>query len=201
MDLELTAPQQLLLRFLEERCDDGHPPPTIREICERFHFRSTKAAYDHLAALQKKGYLHRDPKSARGLRLLRRNKGVPLLGRISAGYPRPSEAELPERLALNPGVYGIVDCAKAFALRVSGDSMTGRHLFDGDIVLLESGSEAHDGDVVAALIDNESTLKTLVMRGGKTWLRAENPNYPDPIPTLNLRIQGVARAVIRFLKR
>jgi repressor LexA len=198
---ELTPRQLQLLRFLEERLDGGDPPPTIREICKRFRYRSTKAAYDLLFALQRKGYVMRDPKSPRGLRLLRRSHGLPFLGRISAGHPRDSEEEVAERLALNPQHYGIHNRSKAFALRVSGDSMKGRHLFDGDIVLLESGIEPRDGDIVAALIDNETTLKTLVRSAGIAHLRAENPKYPDLIPTLDLRIQGVARAVIRLLKR
>jgi repressor LexA len=201
MSVELTPPQQLLLRFLEERLDSGEPPPTVREICKRFNYRSTKAAYDLLSALQKKGYVVRDPKSPRGLRLLRRSEGVPLLGRISAGQPRDSEADPAERLELNPQHFGIPDRSKAFALRVAGDSMTGRHLFDGDIVLMESGTEPRDGDIVAALIDNQTTLKTLVRGASAAWLRAENPKYPGLTPTWDLQIQGVARAVIRFLKR
>jgi repressor LexA len=79
--------------------------------------------------------------------------------------------------------------------------MVGRQIFDGDIVILEQGASPQDGDVVAALIDNESTLKTFVRKGNNTWLRAENPRYPDLIPALDLRVQGVARAVIRFLKK
>ena len=77
--------------------------------------------------------------------------------------------------------------------------MTGRKIFEGDIVLLEQGVDPQNGDIVAALIDNESTLKTLIRKEGKTWLRAENPLYPDLVPALDLRIQGVARAVIRIL--
>src|ERR1035438_1730900 len=96
----------------------------------------------------------------RGLRLIRRNEGVPLLGIIPAGHPRESKAELERRIPLNPEHYGIHDHAKAFALRVSGDSMIGSHLFDGDIVLLEHGAEARNEDIVAALIDDQSTLKT-----------------------------------------
>jgi repressor LexA len=79
--------------------------------------------------------------------------------------------------------------------------MVGRQIFDGDIVLLEQETSPHDGDIVAALIDNESTLKTFVRKGSKVWLRAENPRYPDLVPALDLQIQGVARAVIRFLNK
>jgi repressor LexA len=79
--------------------------------------------------------------------------------------------------------------------------MVGRQIFDGDIVLLEHEAVPQNGDVVAALIDNESTLKTFVRRSGKVWLRAENPLYPDLIPGSDLQVQGVGRAVIRFLSK
>jgi repressor LexA len=79
--------------------------------------------------------------------------------------------------------------------------MIGCQISDGDIVILDHGLTPRNGDVVAALIDNESTLKTFVQKGSKAWLRAENPRYPDLIPALDLQIQGVARAVIRFLRK
>jgi SOS-response transcriptional repressor LexA len=77
--------------------------------------------------------------------------------------------------------------------------MTGRQILDGDIVLVEQERSPRNGEIVAAIIDNESTLKTLVRRDGETWLRAENPLYPDLVPAMGLTIQGVARAVIRIL--
>jgi len=201
MKSEITRPQQKLLRFLEERRESGEPPPTVREICGRLRYSSTRAAFDVLAALQRKGLIVREKNQARGIRLVQRHEGVPLLGRIAAGHARDAVSESEERLDLDPRHYGIRERSKAFALRVSGDSMTGRRLFDGDIVLLEAGAEPCDGEIVAALIDNESTLKTLAMHGGKPWLRAENPDYPDLIPAWDLQIQGVARAVVRLLKR
>jgi SOS-response transcriptional repressor LexA len=76
--------------------------------------------------------------------------------------------------------------------------MIGRQIFEGDIVILEHEAIPRDGDIVAALIDNESTLKTFVQEEGKVWLRAENPLYPDLIPALDLQVHGVVRAVIRF---
>jgi repressor LexA len=78
--------------------------------------------------------------------------------------------------------------------------MIGRHVMDGDLVILEHGMTPRNGDIVAALIDNESTLKTLVMERGKTWLRAENPKYPQLIPAQELVIQGVMVAMIRKRK-
>jgi repressor LexA len=88
----------------------------------------------------------------------------------------------------------------AFALRVTGDSMIGRHILDGDFVILEHGAEPRNGQIVAALIDGASTLKTFVLKGRKPFLKAENPKYPDLIPAEELMIQGVFKALIRRAK-
>ena len=124
-----------------------------------------------------------------------------MLGRIAAGSPGEALAEFDECLALDPAFCGIRDRSKAFALRVTGDSMVGRQIFDGDIVLLEHAVIPRNGDVVAALIDNESTIKTFIRKKGKAWLHAENPRYPDLIPALDMQVQGVGRAVIRMLSK
>jgi len=201
MNAELTTAQQLVLGFIEECSLNGQPPPTYREICSRFGYKSPKAAADHVMALERKGLLVRTKRSARGLRLTQQATGIPLLGRIPAGPPNSGKQNIEARLPVNPEVYGIRDRTHAFALRVFGDSMIGRRLFDGDIVILERDVEPKNGDVVAALIDNESTLKTLVRKVNKAWLQAENPKYPNIYPAVSLQIQGVARAVIRFFPR
>lgn len=196
---ELTNRQREVLHFLEDRNENGQPPPTYREICQHFGYRSPRAATDHVAALEKKGYVTREKGSARGLRLVHESTGIPMLGRIAAGLPREALTSSGERLNLDPISYGITDRSRAFALCVTGDSMIGRQIFEGDVVLLEHEAIPRDGDIVAALIDNESTLKTFVQEEGKVWLRAENPLYLDLIPALDLQVQGVVRAVIRFL--
>ena len=84
-----------------------------------------------------------------------------------------------------------------FALRVTGDSMIGRHICDGDIVILDHAREPRHNDIVAALIDRKSTLKTFIQKGSKRFLKAENPKYPDLIPSEELMIQGVFRGLIR----
>jgi repressor LexA len=197
----LTKPQHLLKRFLEDRADNDEPPPTYREICARFGYKSTKAAADLVDALQKKGLVTIEKGRARGIRLTNRSFGIPVLGRIAAGFPGEAFAESDQHLAVDPGFCGIRDRSRAFALRVIGDSMIGRQVFDGDIVLLEHHAIPQNGDLVAALIDNESTIKTFIRRGGKVWLRAENPSYPDLIPVLDMQVQGVGRAVIRVLSK
>lgn len=197
---KLTKPQESVRRFLEERSENREPPPTYREISERFGYKSPRAAADHVAALEKKGVVTHEKRCARGIRLVQESIGVPVLGSIAAGLPSEGLV-VSERLALDPTFYGIHDRSRAFALRVTGNSMIGRQIFDGDIVLLEHEAVPQNGDIVAALIDNESTLKTFVRRNGKIWLRAENTLYPDLIPASDLQIQGVGRAVIRFLSK
>lgn len=199
MSVDLTQAQQRVLDFVGSRSAKGENAPTYREICKTLGYRSPKAAADHVAALERKGYVIRERGQARGIKLTSKSSGVPLLGRISAGYPTDSPSEVETRIPIDPRAFGIRDRSKAFALRVRGDSMNGRQIVDGDIVLVEQEQSPRNGEIVAAMIDNESTLKTLVRRNGETWLRAENPLYPDLIPTIGLSIQGVARAVIRFL--
>lgn len=200
MNAELTKPQARVLGFIEQLVEANSPPPTCREICAHCDYKSPRAASDILAKLEEKKYIARDPKRARGIRLLRRS-GIPIIGSIAAGLPLTGTASPGGRLAVNPTAFGITDRSRAFALRVRGDSMEGRHIFDGDIVLLESDATPRHESIVAALIDHESTLKTLLIRKGKAWLRAENPRYPDLIPAWDLQIQGVARAVIRHLPK
>ena len=98
------------------------------------------------------------------------------------------------------GTLGIKPTPRTFALEVRGDSMVGKHIMDGDVVVLEHGMTPRTGDVVAALIDNESTLKTFVLERGKAHLRAENPKYPKLVPAAELVIQGVMVALIRKRK-
>lgn len=174
--------------------------PSIRDICRKLGFRSTNAALKLIRQLQEVGEVIYQPGLARSLRLAEKTKsGVPLVGSIPAGFPNDSDPQYPEHLQFDPKAFGIKIPGAAFALRVRGDSMTGRKFFDGDLVLLDRAATPKNQDVVAALIDQECTLKTLVIKNGKAFLKAENPAYPDLIPAHDLEIQGVAKAVIRIL--
>ena len=95
---------------------------------------------------------------------------------------------------------GFKPTRNTFALRVTGDSMIGKHIVSGDVVILEHGPEPRNGQIVAALVDGESTLKTFVIKNGKPYLKAENPKYPNPIAAQELMIQGVFKALIRKAK-
>lgn len=193
-------PKETLLAFLEKLEAAGSPPPSIREVCQCLGYQSTNAAMKLIRRMQVGGQVIYNVGCSRSLRLAKKAKtGVPLLGSIAAGFPDASDVEQAEQLQLDPATFGIKNPAHAFALRVRGDSMTGRRFFHGDLVLLDRAATPKNQDVVAALIDQECTLKTLIIKNGKTWLKAENPAYPDLIPVHDLEIQGVAKAVIRIL--
>jgi repressor LexA len=201
---ELTRAQQRVLDFIHAEIHAGRSAPTHREIAERFGFRSHRAAACHLAAIKRKGQLESDPGKARSLRItsplakLRSRVGdIPLYGSIPAGFAREREQEAEGCVSVDVESIGFKPTRNTFALRVVGDSMIGRHILDGDIVVLEHGPDPRHGQIVAALIDGESTLKTFLMRSGKPHLRAENPKYPDLIPARELMIQGVFKALIR----
>ena len=132
----------------------------------------------------------------------RRNRivDISLYGSIPAGLPQTREQDAEGCVSVDVDSIGYQPTRNAFALRVTGDSMIGRHILAGDFVVLEHGPEPRHGQIVAALIDGESTLKTFLVKAGKPYLRAENPNYPDLIPAQELMIQGVFKALIRKAK-
>ena len=123
-----------------------------------------------------------------------------MYGSIPAGIPQAREQDAEGCVSVDVDSIGCKPTRNAFALRVTGDSMIGRHILDGDFVILEHGLEPRNGQVVAALIDGASTLKTFVVKAGKPYLKAENPKYPDLLPAEELMIQGVLKALIRKVK-
>ncbi len=127
-------------------------------------------------------------------------RDIPLYGEIPAGFPDGRVQDAEGCITVDIGTLGIRPTARTFALQVRGESMIGRHITDGDFVICEHGITPKTGDVVAALIDNESTLKTFVVKKNKPYLKAENPKYPALIPAAELVIQGVVVSIIRKLR-
>ena len=203
MSEALTSKQQAVRDFIEAYRQREGVSPSLREIQSHFGFASPNAAAKHLAALQRKGVLQRSAGRARGLVLSesadRLISEIPILGAIPAGRPLGESEQRDGCVRVDLDTLGIPKNARTFALRVRGDSMTGAHILDGDIVILELKPPSH-GRVVAALIDGESTLKTFLVRSGKPYLRAENPDYPDLIPAQELVIQGVMVALLRHAR-
>ena len=206
----LTERQQQILRFIQGKQDSDGLVPTFREIAAHFRFNSVNAALAHVQALRHKGFLKNLPGRARTLQVLDPNRpksrfrprvvSVPIYGSIPAGSPQDSAQEEEGCVLIDVETLGIKPTARTFGLKVRGDSMLGKHIMDGDIALIEHGVEPRPGDVVAALIDGQVTLKTFVMQRGKPYLRAENPRYPSLIPQEELQIQGVMVALVRKRK-
>lgn len=203
----LTKAQQRVLDFIQAEVNAGRLAPTLREIAERFGFKAHRAAACHLEALKRKGFIESDPGKARSLRVISplaklrgRIMHIPRFGSIPAGLAQTREQEAEGCVSVDIETVGFKPTRNTFALRVTGDSMIGRHVLDGDIVLLEHGPEPRHGEMVAALIDGESTLKTFLRKNNKPYLKAENPKYPDLIPAEELMIQGVFKALIRKAK-
>jgi len=193
--------------FVRNRIETNLPAPTLREIAAKFRWKTVHAAECHIRAIIKKGWLTSKRGQSRSLRLASTLADlrslvvdIPLFGSIPAGPPQAQEQEAEGCVSVDIQSIGIKPTRSTFALRVSGDSMIGKQICDGDIVVLEFGPEPRHGQIVAAYIDGASTLKTFLVRNGKPYLKAENPKYPDLIPAQELTIQGVFKGLIRKAK-
>lgn len=184
--------------FVCRRILHGHPP-SVREVQEAFGFKSSATGREHLDALVESGHLEQEPGRDRGYRI----PGafvpglVPILGRVQAG-------SLTEAVEFADG-YVPVEAGRAassFALVVRGESMSGREIHDGDIVLVAHDATIKTGDVVVAMIGEEATVKTFTRHENRVVLRAENPDYEDIVPAADgpeFRILGRVFEVRRQL--
>lgn len=197
--------RQMVLSFIEQYQDENDRPPTIREIQDHCGFKSPRAVSYILEKLEAARLIIRQAHS-RGIHLTKPKKAnlspgiqLPLFASIPAGLPQAFDGdEAPETLRFIPTTLGISNTQRAFAVRVQGDSMVDAGIFSGDIVVLEQ-KEARPGDIVAALIDGENTLKRLVKDGSRIYLKAENILYPNLHPVEKLDIQGVVVSVLRTM--
>lgn len=201
MHAELTSRQSEILAYLRKSQRETGIMPSTREIQHYFKFASQTAAMSHLRALERKGVIQRLPGKARAVIFpdeLDRPEvmDVPMYGSIAAGMSQDVENEREGCISVDISALGIPRNAKTFALKVRGDSMIDAHICHGDTVILEF-REPKRGDIVAALIDGETTLKRYVVEKGKPFLHAENPDFPDLIPARELVIQGVLIALLR----
>jgi repressor LexA len=200
----LTDGQKNVLDFIQREQREKGITPSTREIQNHFGFASQTSVMQYLAALERKGFLDRHPRKARALitpAMKVRITDIPIYGQIPAGMSSLTEQSIEGHVSLDAYSANVTKNRGRFALRVRGDSMIDAHILDGDIVILEDSKEAHDGDIVAALIDGETTLKRYVVERGRPYLKAENPGYPDLIAARELKIQGVMVSLIRKQER
>jgi repressor LexA len=200
MSSTATKRQQQILDYVRRHRTQHGVPPTVREIQNHFGFASPNAAASHLRALERKKLLRHEPGAARTLRVTGDDRkevaAIPIYGDIPAGFPEAREQSPDGCIYADLDSLDIRRTARTFAVRVRGDSMTGAHIVDGDLVVLELREPNH-GNIVAALLDGETTLKRYLVKNRRPFLRAENPQYPDLIPAHELVIQGVMIALFR----
>ena len=202
--MSLTRRQRQILEYIAGQQRSTGQTPSLREIARHFGFASMNAAKDHVGALIRKGMLKHLRGKARSWQIVSPLEDlrspvvdVPVYGSIPAGYSEEQKQLAEGCVSVDVESLGIRATARTFALRVRGDSMIGKHILDGDVAIFEHGVTPRQGDTVAALIDNESTLKTFLTERGKPYLKAENPKYPKLIPATELVIQGVMVALLR----
>ncbi len=208
----LTDRQRQVLNFIASFMRDEGYPPTLAEICQEFHLASTNAANDHLAALEKKGYVKRTS-GARTLRLTDKwmeefgepygsNGAVdagalPLVGRVAAGSPIFADENVDGHIVV------AADFARKgnFCLRISGDSMIEAGILDGDVVVVDGAVPPREGDIVVALFEDEATVKYFYPHGPMVELRPANRTMqPFLVPAERLTLQGVVVALQRTLR-
>lgn len=208
----LNPRQREILQFLTTHTRNHAYPPTVREIGLAVGLSSSSTVQNHLNALEQRGFIRRDPTKSRtvevvamerpnGRGAMPRGFAVPLVGRVAAGSPILAEENIEDHITLGPEIAGD-DC---FALHVRGESMIGAGIHDGDMVIVKPRSEARNGEIVVARLEDpdtgeaEATVKRFFREAGRVRLQPENPSM-EPIYARDVTIEGVVVAVVRVLR-
>ncbi len=216
----LTARQAAVLDYIADHIQDTGFPPTIREIGDHMGISSTNGVNDHLKAIERKGYLTREDAKSRAIKPLFMPDGmpfeqwagdgdpqaliedvhqIPVIGRIAAGMPIAAIENIEDQVTLGESLIGRPK--DVFGLRVRGDSMIEDGIFDGDYIFVKKQDDARDGEIVAAMVDGEATVKRLFREGGRVRLQPANsamePIYVSAEEARQTAILGKVVAVFR----
>lgn len=194
--------QREILEYIKEEILKKGYPPSVRDICDAVHLKSTSSVHSHLETLEKNGYIRRDPSKPRAIeivdddfQLLRREVvNVPLVGRVAAGEPLLAVENIEDYFPI-PAEY--MPNMETFMLKVKGESMVNVGIFDGDRILVQKQPTAENGDIVVALVDDSATVKTFYKEDGYYRLQPENDNM-DPILVDHVEILGKVFGVFRL---
>ena len=194
--------QQKILEFIKSEVQAKGYPPSVREIGDAVGLKSTSTVHGHLTRLEKKGLLHRDSMKPRAMEVLGDDVyprlaaiSVPLVGRVTAGIPILAEENIEDNIALPTSMVGE---GTFFILYVKGESMIDSGILDGDYVVVRQQPDAHNGDIVVAMVDDEATVKRFYKENGGFRLQPENPNM-KPIIVPNVTILGKVVSLFRKL--
>ncbi len=200
---KITAKQQEILEYIKDCILKKGYPPAVREICEAVHLKSTSSVHSHLETLEQNGYIRRDPTKPRAIEILddefaltrREMVQVPMIGTVAAGQPILAQENIEDYF---PIPASILPNAEIYMLRVKGDSMVNIGIFDGDQVLVEQTSTAHNGEIVVAMVEDSATVKRFFKEDGHYRLQPEN-DFMDPIIVPQVEILGKVIGLFRMM--
>ena len=201
---KISSKQREILEYIKDEILKKGYPPTVREICETVHLKSTSSVHSHLETLEKNGYIRRDPTKPRAIeicddsfQMVRTEMvSIPIIGNVAAGHPILAEENIQDYL---PVPADMVPRGESFILNVRGDSMINVGIFNGDRLFVNACNTANNGDIVVALIDDSATVKTFYKENGHIRLQPENDSM-DPIIVEDCQILGKAYGVLRFFR-
>ena len=201
----LSAKQKEILEYIKDEILKKGYPPAVREICEAVHLKSTSSVHSHLETLEKNGYIRRDPTKPRAIEIIddefsltrRETVNVPIVGTVAAGVPILARQNIENYFPI-PSEF--MPNTQTFMLRVKGDSMINIGINSGDLVLVEQGNDARNGDVVVALVEDSATVKTFYKEKGHVRLQPENDSMDPIIVSSDLQILGKVFGVFRLMR-
>ena len=200
---KISSKQREILEYIKQEILNKGYPPAVREICEAVHLKSTSSVHSHLQTLEKNGYIRRDPTKPRAIEIIDDNfnltrrevVNVPIIGQVAAGQPLLAVENIENYF---PIPTEFMPNAETFMLKVKGDSMINAGIFNGDKILVQKQSDAQNGDIVVALVDDSATVKTFYKEDGHFRLQPENDTM-DPIIVNECSILGKVFGIMRFL--
>ncbi|MCI9104888.1 MAG: transcriptional repressor LexA [Lachnospiraceae bacterium] len=198
---KITSKQQEILQYIKDMILRKGYPPTVREICEAVHLKSTSSVHSHLETLERNGYIRRDPTKPRAMEILDDTFGltrremvqVPVIGTVAAGQPILAEENIEDYF---PIPANMLPNSQTFMLRVKGSSMINAGILEDDYVIVEQTSSASNGDIIVALIDDSATVKRFYKEDRQYRLQPENDTM-EPIIVSEMNVLGKVVGLFR----
>ena len=199
---KISAKQQEILEYIKQEILHRGYPPAVREICEAVKLRSTSSVHAHLETLEKNGYIRRDPTKPRAIEIVddnfnlarREMVNVPIIGTVAAGQPILATENIEDYFPIPAEMMPNVEC---FMLNVKGESMVNAGIFSGDYIMVRQQSNAENGDMVVALVEDSATVKTFYKEDGHIRLQPENDTM-DPIIVDDCQVIGRVFGMMRI---
>lgn len=199
---KISAKQREILEYIKQEILNKGYPPAVREICEAVDLKSTSSVHSHLETLEKNGYIRRDPTKPRAIEIIDDNfnltrrevTNVPIIGNVAAGQPLLAVENIENYF---PIPVELLPNAETFILNVKGESMINVGIYDGDQILVQQQSDARNGDIVVALVEDSATVKTFYKENGYIRLQPENDTM-EPIIVNDCQILGKVFGIFRI---